>query len=371
MVLPFFEQSQFSPWYLLIQIAFFAYIFMFIFYGQRLQIGMWAREIQKALNKLYIMKNRAREISIKTVKEIGKPQTDPTPRVDQFLESFFIEPTSMDPAGIVGKFDHLLDVRDMSMKNEVKRIAPEADEPNVNNLENLLEASMGLNLIYRIVNHYYLFGKRTKSYIILAQLHMLLPIIMETATAYDGAIQAFAQGQPIGDGAGPLLINKLIRDKTYRKIEKDMIVSEVEIDGRKVYALKAEGPGGNVGKPGDSLKILIDSIQSKPSLVLMVDAGLKFEGERSGDISEGIGAAIGGIGTEKYKIEEIATKHKIPLYAVIIKESLKDAIAPMKKEIHEGIEKAIEHVKRIISENTKEGDTVIIAGIGNTIGIAQ
>ncbi len=371
MPLPFFGQSDGSPWYWVIQVAFFAYIFMFIFYGQRLQIGMWAREIQKAIGKLYIMKNVARETSIKTVKEIGKPTMDPTPRVDQFLESFFIEPVSMDPSGIVWKFDHLLDVRDMTMKNEVRRIAPEADESNVNNLENLLEASMDLNLIYRIVNHYYLFGKRTKSYIILAQLHMLLPIIMETAAAYDGSIQAFAQGQPIGDGAGPLLINKLIREKQFKKIEKDMIISETDIDGRKVYALKAEGPGGNVGKPGDALKVLIDSIEGKISLVIMVDAGLKLEGEKSGEISEGIGAAIGGIGTEKYKIEEVATKYKIPVYAVIIKESLKEAIAPMKKELFEGVDKAIEHVKRIINENTKEGETVVLAGIGNTIGIAQ
>ena len=88
-------------------------------------------------------------------------------------------------------------------------------------------------------------------------------------------------------------------------------------------------------------------------------------------MAEGVGAAIGGIGTERFKIEEVAHKHKIPLFAVIVKQSLKEAIAPMKKEIYGGVEKAIERVKRIINENTKEGDTVFVAGIGNTIGIAQ
>ncbi|RLG90966.1 MAG: DUF1512 domain-containing protein, partial [Candidatus Hecatellales archaeon] len=43
---------------------------------------------------------------------------------------------------------------------------------------------------------------------------------------------------------------------------------------------------------------------------------------------------------------------------------------PMKKDIYEGVEKAIERVKRIIRENTKEGEVVVVAGIGNTIGIA-
>jgi len=42
----------------------------------------------------------------------------------------------------------------------------------------------------------------------------------------------------------------------------------------------------------------------------------------------------------------------------------------MRKEIFEATEDAI-RIKRLIKERTKEGDTVIIAGIGNTIGIGQ
>ena len=43
----------------------------------------------------------------------------------------------------------------------------------------------------------------------------------------------------------------------------------------------------------------------------------------------------------------------------------------MRKEIFEATEDAINRIKRLIKERTKEGDTVIIAGIGNTIGIGQ
>jgi len=208
----------------------------------------------------------------------------------------------------------------------------------------------------------------------LAQLQMIMPIILEQASAFEGAIQAFSKGQPIGDGAGALVANKLVRGREWKKIEKDMVFAETSIDSRKVYVLKAEGPGGNVGKPGDAITTLIENLKSsdssKPSLIIMVDAALKFEGEKTGDVAEGIGAAIGGIGVERFKIEEVANKYKIPLFAVVIKESLREAISPMKKEIYEGVEKALERIKRIISENTKEGDIVIIAGIGNTIGIA-
>jgi Uncharacterized protein conserved in archaea len=40
----------------------------------------------------------------------------------------------------------------------------------------------------------------------------------------------------------------------------------------------------------------------------------------------------------------------------------------MKKEIVEASEIIIEKIKKAIVERTKEGDVVIIAGIGNTIG---
>ena len=40
------------------------------------------------------------------------------------------------------------------------------------------------------------------------------------------------------------------------------------------------------------------------AMVIMIDAGLKLEGELVGEVSEGIGAAIGGPGVDAYKIEE-------------------------------------------------------------------
>ena len=45
--------------------------------------------------------------------------------------------------------------------------------------------------------------------------------------------------------------------------------------------------------------------------------------------------------------------------------------ADERDEIVDAIDGVIERVKRIILERTKPGDSVIIAGIGNTIGIGQ
>ena len=40
-------------------------------------------------------------------------------------------------------------------------------------------------------------------------------------------------------------------------------------------------------------------------------------------------------------------------------------------ELIESADKAIERIKQVLLERTKEGDKVIIAGIGNSIGIGQ
>jgi hypothetical protein len=347
------------------------FIALFFGFGQKLQMRQFLWDIDKGLRKLDMFRNSAKDLTLKTVKEIGKPSTDPGPQINVLMEQFLISPVDMDPAGIVGKIDHLLDVRDEKFKEDVRRIAPGADSSQVMNLENLVEASWALNTIYRIIRHFYLMGKKTNSIFIIIQLQALLPLIIQEAEAYLGAAKAFAEGQPIGDGIGPLVASRLMKDKEKRKVEKDVVVAETMMEDRRVIALKAEGPGGNVGKPGDAIKTIIEENVGKVSMVVMVDAAVKFEGETSGEVSEGIGAAIGGIGTERYKIEQEATVHKIPVYAVIVKESLQEAITPMKKEIMEAGEKVIERIKSLILERSKPGDTIIVAGIGNTIGIGQ
>ena len=318
-----------------------------------------------------MIRGQAKELTLKTVKDIGKPTSDPAPGLNVMMEQFLITPVDMDPSGIVSKFDHLLDVHEMKFKEDVRKIAPNADPAQLNNLSNLVEASWALNTIYRIIRHFYLLGKKTNSIFIIIQLQALLPMIMQECEAYMGAARAFAEGQPIGDGIGPLVASRLMKGQVLRQVEKDVVVAETAIEGRRVIALKAEGPGGNVGKPGDAIKSIIEENGGKVSMIVMVDAALKFEGENSGEVSEGIGAAIGGIGTERFKIEQEATRNKIPVYAVIVKESILEAITPMKKEILEAGEKVIERVKSLVLERSQPGDTIIVAGIGNTIGVGQ
>ena len=152
----------------IVQIVFLGFFVVFMFYGQRFQMMVMLREVETHLRRLKLIRDDGRKKAMETIKEIGKPAGDPTDRIDQFLEYIAIEPQSMDPSGIVWKLEHVLDVRDVRFKDEVKLMAPEADETQINNLENTLEAAMALNMIYKVIRHFYLLGKKTLSlYIIM------------------------------------------------------------------------------------------------------------------------------------------------------------------------------------------------------------
>jgi hypothetical protein len=203
------------------------------------------------------------------------------------------------------------------------------------------------------------------------QLQMILPMVMREAEAYASGLKAFAFGQPIGDGIGALVAAKLMHGNEIRKVSKDIVSATVQVENRTAYVIKAEGPGGTVGKYGDAVKTIVDENEGKIATVIMIDAALKLEGEEVGEVAEGVGAAIGGPGVDQFKIEESIVKYHIPINAVIIKEDIGDVISPLRKEIFDSLDRAIERIKQVVLEKTKEGDKLIIMGVGNTIGIGN
>ena len=355
----------------ILQVLWLAFFALYMFYGQKIQVKIMLKEIEASLFRLKMMRNRGREITISTIKSISKNGDDPTERIDRLLEHVYIPPVNLDPSGIIRRLEHLINVRDFKFKEEVKMMIPDADDAQINNLTNMIEAATALNQIYKIVRHYFLIGKKTSSFYIILQLQMILPQIMMETKAYARALVAFKNGQPIGDGIGPLIAARLMRGSELYEIADDTVIGRVPMEGRVAYVLKAKGPGGNVGKPGEAIRQLLEEKEGEISRIIIIDAAQKFEGEKPGEVIEGTGVAIGGPGVDKYKVEEVATKYKIPLSAILIKEGIGDVVSTMRKEIADSVNDAIDRIKRIIRETTKEGDSIIIAGIGNTIGIAQ
>lgn len=358
-------QSQW--WFYLIWIL---PMFLFMFYGQRFQMWMVLNDVSKSMKKLKGMKDGARTEAIEYAKSVSQ-NMDPTERIDQFMEYFTIMPVDMDPNGIIPKLQHLMRVRDDRIKSEVRKLSPSMDTVTASKMENILEAATILHLIFKVVRHFFLMSKKTTSMFFLIQLQMIMPILLQEAEALNKAIGAFKAGQPIGDGIGPMIVGKMMLNKEKRTIAKETVVCEDQYNGRALYLMKAEGPGGNVGEPGTAVEKLINEMGVNVNSIIMIDAALKFEGEKTGDLAEGVGAAIGGIGVDRFQIEEVATKHGIPVYAIIVKQSVLDAITVMKKEIAESIDKVSKSIFSVIDDKTNEGDKVLIIGVGNTLGVAQ
>ena len=349
-----------------------------MFYGQRIQAWKAAKEIEAGLEKLKKWNEECKGTLLNKFKEFAdKKETDKDLmiKLEDFMTFIAIIPVMLDPYGIIPKIDHVIDVRDYRFKEEVAILAPNADDIRRQSLENLLEAVMAVDFIYRLIRHYLILGKKSKSMILLLQISMQMSIIMAMAKSFFYASKAFAEGSPIGDALGPMVAGKFVRDVSnngdveVQNISNDTIMQEVEFEGRTVYVVRAKGPGGTVGKPGKAIKTLVEKHGDSISRIIMIDAGLKLTGDKTGSLAIGVGAAIGGIGVEKYFIENSTTDRAIPIDAVICKQSLEDAITTMKRPITQSVPHIVEKIKMAIRKRTQSGTKVIVAGIGNTIGI--
>ncbi len=365
---------------LLLQIIWFIFLISFFFiypyFGQRTQLAFVLRYIEKRLAALKQIKDEVREKTINIIRSYNQSQDNPhiEKEVDALLDFFYIPPESMDPAGIVYKLEHILEIGDTRFEESVARLAPQADTYRVKSLANLVEVARALNIIYRIVRHYYLIGKRTGNYFLALQIQIQLPMIMEIAESYRQASFAFAKNLPIGDGIGVLSAAKFVRDGkriSDTEVAKDTWLTVVEFEGRKVYVVRPIGPGGSVGRPGEAIRKLIYELNTRPDIIITIDAALKLEGEDTGKIAEGVGVAIGGPGIDKFKIETLAREKNIPLYAIVIYQSILEAITPMRESIVKSADIVVNRVKEIIREKVPVSGEAIVAGIGNTIGVGM
>ena len=355
----------------LVWIVFLMVFFLYPSFGQRMQLGYMLRDLERKLQKLKSIKDEIQTITVDTVKREGPPESDFSKEVERLSEFFIIQPESMDPYGLVYKLEHILETGESVYESEVAKLVPNASEARVKTLTNLFEILRGINTLYRVVRHYYLLGKKTSNIYLVLQIQMILPQLIEIAESYRQAASAFSKGQPIGDGVGVLVVAKLADglEKTRYEIAKDTIVQELELEKRRVYIVRAQGPGGTVGRPGEAVKRLVESLSEQPKLIVTIDAALKLEGEETGKIAEGVGVAIGGPGVDKYKIEELAKSRNIPLHAFVIFQSITEAITPMRESIAKAADVVLEKVRKVILEKAREGEVVVIAGIGNTVGV--
>ena len=344
-------------------------IFFFVFYGQRIQLYVTSGEIKKGIKKLDEFRNESRDELISYVNKNLKPADDPIPKIDRFIDYFTIMPVEMDPNGIVDKVQHIVRSREDYTREHVRSLSPQMSDIELSKAQTLLEIASSLQMIYKIINHMYLTAKKQNNYPLILPLQMILPFIMEQSEAMKEAIPVFKKGQPVGDGIGPMIVGKMMLESKKETIAFQTTLVKSEFEGRKLFLVKAEGPGSTVGRPADGLEKIVS--ENKIDAIIMIDAALKMEGEDSATIARGFGAAIGGIGTEKFQIEAIATSKNIPVFSIVVKQSVKEAITLMTKEIADTADSVRAQVNEMIQENTTQGQSIVIIGVGNTGGVPQ
>jgi hypothetical protein len=344
-------------------------IIIFVFYGQRIQLIISSNDIKKDIDKLEKFKNDSRQKLIHYIKNTLNPKDDPVKKIDSFLEYFTIMPVDLDPNGIIPKINHLVHSREDFTRLQVKSLFSDISDFELTKVHNLLEITTSLQLFHKITRHLYLTAKKQKNFPLILPLQMMIPFIMEEANALKDAVESMKNGQPMGDGIGPMVVGEMMLGASKQSAAFETVWAKSEYEGRELLLVKAEGPNATVGRPGEAIENIIP--QKKPDLIIMIDAALKLEGENSASIAKGFGAAIGGIGTERFKIEEVATKNNIPILAIVIKQTIKEAITLMSEDIAKQAKPVKTQIHEMIEENSKSGQTVMIIGVGNTLGISQ
>ncbi|MEM5803527.1 MAG: DUF1512 family protein [Candidatus Aenigmatarchaeota archaeon] len=338
---------------------------LFISLYSKIMVQQTMLKLEQSAAELDRMALKAENEVLKKLKDVDKKKRK---SIKRFLEFYAIPPVSLDPYGIVKKYDHILTLEKERFNYFAAQIAPEASEEERANIVMGLSGAIELNMIRKIVRHYVELIKKTKSINLAFIIQMQLPFIERIAKSLLKGTEALANGWPIGDGVGPYVAAKIIGNEKAQEIDEETVVARKKYKDKELIIIKAKGPGGRTGNPGKALEKIAQ--KEKIAKIITVDAAAKLEGERTGEVAEGIGVAMGGIGVERYEIEEVAVKNKIPLDSIIIKMGQEEAIMPMPKAVLDSVDEAIELVYESV-DRTKGKGKVVIIGVGNTCGIGN
>jgi len=353
-----------------------AFVIILFFLPKIMRLRMIS-SINRTVNELESIVKEAQDILVKISKEQDNPLKDPQESVARFIEFFIVPPMNLDPQGLVKKFSKILELGEDRFKDMAHEIAPEADAETKSNIIMVIKATIGLNAITKLVKHNMELARETGNLQLMLSLQMSLPLLMRMVKAQFEGTKSFSEGLPIGDGIGPLIAGRFINNlneitpaasdlKSDLNDLGDMVSSNQEFKGRKLTILRAKGPGARVGPVGKIATEIIE--KNNITRIISLDATAKLEGEKTGRLAEGIGVVIGGLGIEKWLIEEKATSNDIKIDAIVIKMSPEEAISQMSEEIAESSQMAIDVLKKSILRSP-EGSNILIIGVGNSSGI--
>ncbi len=344
-------------------ILWFFMFFVFMFLYPRLMLSQLIYKIEQSARKMEDMSHRANAMAARRVS--AHPHKETRNAIDEFTDFFVVEPSAIDPFGLVRKVDQTIRSMESRFTEFVNEVAKGKNYDEKQQINYGLRAAIGLRQISKMVRHFVEMAKKFKNLQIAMILQMQLPIIEKIAESEFKGTEAFLNGLPIGDSIGPLVAASLI-DRS-KDAAEDIVMGETAINGRKCFVLKAKGPAPHLGRIDEA----IDKVMSKHKIsrVITIDAAQKLEGEKSGSVAEGVGFAMGGLGQREI-IENALLPKKKPIDSIVVKVGMEEAIMPMRKDIYDSVKKAMEFVNKAVNR-AKKGEKVIIIGVGNSSGIGN
>ena len=343
-------------------VVWFLLFFVMIFLYPRMMLSQMLYKIEQSAVKMEKMSDDSNRI---VMRKIGRTDKEMRQKVEAFTDFFVVEPSSLDPYGIVRKIDQTIrsmESRFTEFTGEVAHGRSYADRQQINYG---LRAAMGCRQIAKIVRHNVELAKKFKNLQIAMILQMQLPIIEKIAESELKGTEAFVNNWPVGDSIGPLVAASYMEKS--KEIAEDVMMGETRIEGRKCFVLKAKGDGPHLGRMDEAIVKIMK--KNKIDRIVTIDAALKMEGEKTGSVAEGTGFAMGGWG-QREMIESMLLSKKMPIDSIVVKVGFTEAIVPMRKGLYDSIPVVHEYVKKSVNRAKKSGK-VIIVGVGNSSGIAD
>lgn len=344
-------------------VVWFFLFFILIFLYPRLMLSQLIYKLEQSAQRLEKMSEHVNTMSAK--KASGSGQKETKKQIDEFTDFFVVEPSNIDPYGLVKKIDNTIRSMETRFTEFSDEIGTGLSKEQKQELNYTLRAAIGVRQLSKIVRHFVEISKKFRNLQIAMILQMQMPIIEKIAEGEMKGAEAFAKGWPIGDSIGPLVAASMMEKS--RPVSEDVVVGIESIKGRKCFILKATGPSPHLGRVDEAINSIMK--KNKISRIITIDAAGKLEGEKSGSVAEGIGFAMGGIG-QREMIENVLLPKGMQIDSVVVKVGMTEAITPMKKDIYKSVPKVISFVEKAVQRSPK-GSKVIIIGVGNSSGIGD
>ncbi|MBI2172989.1 MAG: DUF1512 family protein [Candidatus Aenigmarchaeota archaeon] len=343
-------------------IIWFLLFFVMIFLYPRLMLSQLLYKIEQSAVKMEKMSDDSNRI---VAKKIGRTDKETKQKIEAFTDFFVVEPSSIDPYGLVRKIDQTIRSMEHRFTEFADEIAPGRSYADRQQINYGLRAAMGCRQLAKIVRHNVELAKKFKNLQIAMILQMQLPIIEKIAESELKGTEAFVNNWPVGDSIGPLVAASMMEKG--KEIAKDVSMGETRIEGRKCFVLKAKGNGPHLGRVDEAITNIMK--RHRIARIITIDAALKMEGEKTGSVAEGTGFAMGGWG-QREMIESMLMSKKMPIDSIVVKVGMTEAIVPMRKAVYDSMPKVHEYMKRAVLR-TRKNDKLIIIGVGNSSGISD